>query len=516
MTSAKNPSRHEMAVINLATSALAWGWPVLLAFAATPFIVKGLGNDGYGIRGLVSSITGYFALLDLGLNGAVTKYLAEYRAKNDKEQTTELLGTTLTTFTALGVIGGLVIFFLAEWFTKHLFTIPPSYYSEAILAFRLTGLGFFLSMLTWWGSSIAPGLQRFDVFNGISIGFGTITTLGMVLAVKLGYGLVGVVVANLIANATAALAYWVSSRKLMPEITIRFSFDKAMFRRTFMFGIYMVAFRVFALLFAQLDSVLIGAWVGTAAVTFYIVPQQVAQVVHGLNGKMMQIIFPMASEFSSKGDKDRIDRLFVRSFNLSVFIGLAIAVPLAVVGGPLLRYWVSPEMAKNSTAVLELLLVTFFFSGLTAMPTNILGGVNAPQYTTIGAMLSGVFGVIFYFLLIKPFGIAGVAAGKALSVGITVVYYMVVCHKKSRYSWGAVLRESSKTLSLALLIGLPSYYYLSSLPGNLIEVILLAGAVSVLYCLACWFSGVFDAAEKRSLAAVAKRFAPARFGGQPA
>lgn len=508
MTPHKHISRREMAVINLATSALAWGWPVLLAFAATPYIVKGLGNDGYGIRGLVSSITGYFALLDLGLNGAVTKYIAEYRAKNQNSQIAELLGTTLTTFTALGIVGGLIIFFLAEWFTMHLFTIPPSYYHEAILAFRLTGFGFFLSMLSWWGSSIAPGFQRFDIFNGISIGFGTITTLGMVLAVKLGYGLVGVVVANLSANAIAVIAYWVSSRRLMPDIPIRFSFDREMFKLTFMFGIYMVGFRVFALMFAQLDSVIIGAWVGTAAVTFYIVPQQVAQVVHGLNGKMMQIIFPMASEFSSKGEAEKMDRLFVRSFNLSVFIGLSIAVPLAVVGGSLLRYWVSPEMAQHSTVVLELLLVTFFLGGLTAMPTSLLGGVNAPQYTTIGAMVSGVFGVIFYYLLIKPFGIAGVAAGKALSVAITVAYYLVVCHKKSRYSYGLVVRESAKTLSLAALVGLPAYYFLAPLPGNLIEVFILAGFVFTVYCFMCWLSGVFNEGEKESLTAVFKRFTP--------
>ena len=510
MTGQKHMSRREMAVLNLATSALAWGWPVLLAFAATPFIVKGLGNDGYGIRGLVASITGYFALLDLGLNGAVTKYLAEYKAKNEEGQIAELLGTTLTTFAALGVAGGLTIFFLAKWFTLNLFTVPPSYYNEAIWAFRLTGLGFFLSMLTWWGSSIAPGLQRFDVFNGISIGFGTLTTLGMLAAVWLGYGLIGVVVANLIANAAAAVAYYVSTRRLLPEITIRFSFDRVMFRRTFMFGIYMVVFRVFALLFAQLDSVMIGSFIGTAAVTFYIVPQQVAQVVHGLNGKMMQIIFPMASEFSSKGEADKMDRLFVRSFNLSVFIGLAIAVPLAVVGGPLLRYWVSPEMAQNSTLVIELLLLTFFLGGLTAMPTSILGGVDAPQYTAIGAMVSGVFGAAFYFLLIKPFGIVGVAAGKALSVAITVAYYMVICHRKARYSYNAVLREAAKTCSIALLVGLPAYYLLAPIPGNLVEVFLLAALVSAVYCLACWFANVFDEGEKQSLINVFKRFAPSQ------
>lgn len=501
-------SRREMAVVNLATSALAWGWPVLLAFAATPFIVKGLGNDGYGIRGLVASITGYFALLDLGLNGAVTKYLAEYKAKKDDSQVAELLGTTLTTFTALGVAGGLIIFFLAEWFTLHLFSVPQSYHAEAIMAFRLTGLGFFLSMLTWWGSSIAPGLQRFDVFNYISIGFGTLTTLGMLAAVWLGYGLVGVVVANLIANAAAATAYYVSTRSLLPGVRIRFSFDREMFRRTFMFGIYMVAFRVFALLFSQLDSVMIGAWAGTAALTFYIVPQQAAQLVHGINGKMLQIVSPMASEFSAVGDHARMERLFVRGFNLSVVIGLAAAVPLFVVGEPLLRYWISPEMAQQASLVLKLLIAAFFLAGLTAIPVNVLSGINLPQYVTVGAVVSGIFGALGYWLLVKPFGIAGVAAGKVFGVAITMVYYIAVCRWKARYPLRSLSLAVLRACVPALLVGAPAYYFLPQHLHGLPAVIAGAGAVFTAYCAACWLMGIFEQEERRSFLSVAKKFMP--------
>ncbi len=499
--------------MNLATSALAWGWPVLLSFAAMPFIIRGLGNDGYGIRGLVSSVMGYFALLDLGLNGAVTKYLAEYRVTNEDGMIAELLGTTLTTFSVLGLVGGACIFFMARWFALHLFTIPPSYYPQAILAFRLTGVGFFLSMLNWWGSSVAPGLHRFDIFNGISIGFGTLSTLGMIVAVWAGYGLTGVIAASLLANALTIVAYYVSTRKLLPHIPVRFSFDKAMFRRTFSFGIYMVAFRIFALLFAHLDSLMIGSFIGTAAVTFYIVPQQVAQIVGGLNGKMMQIFFPMASEFSVKGEKERMDRLFVRSFNLSVFIGMAVAVPLAIMAGPLLRYWVSPEMAHNSAAVLRLLLLTFFLAGLTAMPTNILGGVDAPQYTAIGAMVSGLFGALFYFLLIRPFGILGIAAGKALSVAITVLYYLLICHRKVGYSVNRLVRGSFKAVSIAVVVGGFSYYFIAPLPKSLHAVILLGMLVSLIYCFACWILGVFDYGEKQTLLAVMRRLMPVKGEG---
>ena len=277
------------------------------------------------------------------------------------------------------------------------------------------------------------------------------------------------------------------------------------------FGLYMVGFRIFALLFAQLDSMLIGAWIGTAAVTFYIVPQQVAQVVHGINGKMMQVVFPMASEFSAKNDAQRMERLFVRGFNLSLVIGFAIALPLAVVGGPLLTYWVSPEMAKNSTLVLELLIVTFFLSGLTAMPTNILCGINHPKYVTIGAMVSGLLGLALYFLLIKPFGIAGVAAGKALSVAITVIYYLVICHSKSGYSVRSVALDSLRTFGLAVAVGLPAYFFLAPLTRNLFEVFMLASVVGLTYCAACWWFGAIDSAEKRSLKAVAVRFAPKAF-----
>lgn len=511
MLSAKQTSRSETAIVNLATSALAWGWPVILAFVATPIIVSGLGNDAYGIRGLVTSITGYFALLDLGLNGAVTKYLAEYHAKNDGPQVEELLGTTLTTYTAFGLAGGVSIWLLAGWFTTHLFVIPPEFNNQAVWAFRLTGIGFFLSMITWWASAIPTGIQRFDVFNGISIGFGTMAILGSLAAVYLGYGLIGVVAANLLANLITILVYWLYLGKLLPGISVRFSFDREMFRRTVMFGLYMVGFRIFALLFAQLDSMLIGAWIGTAAVTFYIVPQQVAQVVHGINGKMMQVVFPMASEFSAKGDAQRMERLFVRGFNLSLVIGFAIAVPLAVVGGPLLTYWVSPEMAKNSTLVLELLIVTFFLGGLTAMPTNILCGINHPKYITIGAMVSGLLGLALYFLLIKPFGIAGVAAGKALSVAITVIYYLMICHIKSGYSIRTVFLDSLRTFGLAVAVGLPAYLFLAPLTRNLFEVFLLASVVGLTYCAACWCFGVIDSDEKRSLKAVVSRFAPKAF-----
>ncbi len=508
VTESKQLPRAERTIVNLATSAIAWGWPILLMFITAPVIVQGLGPDAYGIRGLVTSIIGYFALLDLGLNGAVTKYLAEYRVQDNKPLMTELLGTTLTTYTILGLFGGILIWLLAEWFTTKIFIVPPEFYTQSVWAFRLTGVGFFLSMITWWGSSIPTGIQRFDVFNGISIGFGTITTLGSVTAVLMGYGLIGVVIANVLSNVIAVLAYWIAIRKLMPDIVIRFSFDRAMFKRTVLFGLYMVAFRIFSLLFYQLDIMLIGALIGAAAVTFYIIPQSIAQVIHGINGNLMQIIFPMASEFSATGDRQKLERLFFRGFNLCMVAGLAAAVPLAVVAEPLLRFWMSPEIAQQSTLVLELLIVTFFLFGLTALTTSFLGGINLPQFVMYGPLVSGVSGMIFYAALIKLFGIKGAALGKLLSVALTVAYYIVVCKWMAGISVSLMVNIVFRTLGMAVGVGSIAYLIATPLIVNLFGVILAAAIIAATYAGACWVLGVFDTEEKRSLIKIIGRLVP--------
>jgi len=278
-----------------------------------------------------------------------------------------------------------------------------------------------------------------------------------------------------------------------------------MFRRTFMFGLYMVAFRVFALLFTQLDSVMIGAWVGTAALTFYIVPQQVAQVVHGVNGKMMQIVFPMVSDFSAKGDKAKIGNLFVRGFNLSVAVGFAIAVPLFVVGEPLLRYWVSPEMAAQASLVLQLLILAFFLLGLTTLPTCVLTGINSPQFVTLGSVVLGVSGTLAYCILIKPFGVLGVAAGKVFGVAVAMVYYLAICHRKAPYPLESLFWAVLRVSGVAALVGFPAYYFVPRAIDSLFGAISAGLAVFCVYCLACWYTGVFDREEKKSFLQVRRR-----------
>src|SRR5207249_1908173 len=61
----------------------------IISFFLSPFVVHHLGNSAYGIWILMGSLTGYLGLLNLGVRGAVTKYVAQLHAeaKEDRKST---------------------------------------------------------------------------------------------------------------------------------------------------------------------------------------------------------------------------------------------------------------------------------------------------------------------------------------------------------------------------------------------------------------------------------------------
>ena len=53
---------------------------VLVALLYTPFLLRMLGQNEYGLYSLVASIVAYLTVLDLGFGNAIVRYISNYRA----------------------------------------------------------------------------------------------------------------------------------------------------------------------------------------------------------------------------------------------------------------------------------------------------------------------------------------------------------------------------------------------------------------------------------------------------
>ena len=104
---------------------------IVAAFVVSPIVVRGLGDQRYGVWSLVESILVYLTLFDFGLSASVVRYVARFEAIADPDRRNRVFSTSLALFGIIGV----VIFAIAAALGAagpFLFRIPPDLVVEAM------------------------------------------------------------------------------------------------------------------------------------------------------------------------------------------------------------------------------------------------------------------------------------------------------------------------------------------------------------------------------------------------
>src|ERR1700733_7871088 len=162
-------------------------------FIMTPLILHKIGVAGYGTWAVFLAINGLTSLADLGLVGTLSKFVAEYHARQDFVSLARLLNSGLGLFllldTAISVTLCLVIPLLANKLFRGSSVVP----SELIVLLRCFLIVIAANILTQLFASVTTGLQRLDLTNVVSAANLLLSaSLGALLLLK-GWGLRGLV-----------------------------------------------------------------------------------------------------------------------------------------------------------------------------------------------------------------------------------------------------------------------------------------------------------------------------------
>jgi len=162
-------------------------------FVLTPFILKQLGDATYGLWVLVGSVVAYGFLLDFGITGAVTKYVAEYRTRGEGDLARNLISTALWTNAGVGLLVLLASLVLLPVFVS-IFDISPADHRTAIWLFLLSGIGVAITLPCATTMAVLRGLQRFDLINLIGVTATLVTAAATALVLLTGAGVIGLAI----------------------------------------------------------------------------------------------------------------------------------------------------------------------------------------------------------------------------------------------------------------------------------------------------------------------------------
>jgi O-antigen/teichoic acid export membrane protein len=383
-------------------------------FFVSPYVVAHLGSVGYGVWTLILSLTGYLGLLDLGVRGAVTRYVARFHSQADHNKSSEVASAAMVIFGSAGVIAILASLIFAFFVIGH-FNVPPGYMTAARIVLCLTGLNIATSLVNGVYGGIIIGLQRFDLSNALEIGISLVRAASVVAVLHFGYGIVTLAVVQLGCTVGRWLANVALSRHLYPEVRLRpHLVDRAGIKLIFSFSVFSFLIHVSASLIYASDSIVIGAYLPVAAVTFYVIGGNLVEYARTLVQGISQTMTPLASSLETRSDPKQLQQLVLKSSRWASMVIIPVTCTFLLRGSTFIGLWMGQQYASLSGQVLWVLSLTVMFWGANSSVGAIMLGLSKHKPIVPAIMTEGLCNLILSIFLVKRLGVVGVAWGTAI------------------------------------------------------------------------------------------------------
>ena len=438
----KETSQTKLIFQNVSVNYLVTGTELLIGIFMLPFNVAHLGQSAYGLWVLVASVTVYFSMFDLGYGVAQVRFAAKYRAQGDVNALNEIASTMFCMFSGIGLLAFLIATTIALNL-QNVFQLTPEQVriGQIVLLFisAYVALGFPVSVF----GGIVNGFQR-QYLNG-AVAFVTAIVVAVVNAIVLlaGYGLPELVAATTGVRILSYVAYALNAYRVFPELRIRPRFFKReRLREVTGFSIYILVIDLANKLNYSTDTIVIGAFMGTAAVAVWAVAQRLIEIVQRITDQLNSVLFPVVVDTSTVERVDKLQKILIQGSRLS----LAMVVPLATVLGltarPLVMAWVGPNFAGSINVIYILSIVVAFRVG-NATSTVILKGSGLHKVLAISNLSMALSNLVLSVLLVRWYGLIGVAIGTLIPMVVfsMFVVFPVACRRVQLSRW-SVIRQS--------------------------------------------------------------------------
>ncbi|MBI1787574.1 MAG: hypothetical protein HYR60_08500 [Acidobacteria bacterium] len=174
--------------------------PMLMAVAAIPPLIRGLGVERFGVLTLAWTLIGYLSLFDLGLGRALTKLVA------DGSGTPGTVRTALALLGGLGAAGGLLMAAIANRLTGWLH-IPEALQAETVTALYLVAAAIPLVTLTAGWRGVLEARRRFGALGLLRAAMGILMFALPLGALRFSPTLPGMLLALWLARAASLAAH---------------------------------------------------------------------------------------------------------------------------------------------------------------------------------------------------------------------------------------------------------------------------------------------------------------------
>jgi len=419
------------------------GLGFVVSLFITPFMLRTLGQEAYGVWVLVTAfsvVSGYLSLLDLGLQSAVVKFIAEHHARQEVDAINQVFSVGLYIFSGLGVLGAFVLVLFARLFLTRVFNIPPDLVELTQLLLYLLAAQILIEFPGLIFSAVMDGLQRYDLQRVIQIGYVILYAVLIVTLLLSGYGLVALSITMLVLAVAKALVLAILSRRLLSGLRLVRDFDIGLVRRIANFSGQIFLIRINAIIYNTMDKTIIGALLTTTQLTGYDIANKLRNISMVPMSFITPQVVPAAATLHGARDQSRLQELFLKGTKYQMAIMIPVIVAVLVLAERFIRLWLGQDYVYLAPPA-RLFVVSVSIDAMIGVGQNMLIGIGRVKPVLWITVVTTAVNLSLSVFLTLKLGIVGVMWGTLVGLALAVGPYFWFFVDSFKISWARIWRE---------------------------------------------------------------------------
>lgn len=442
----------------------------VIAFA---FIARILTQTQMGVTvALVLVISVAETLSDLGFTNGLTKYIAEYRARNKDYRVVVFSGVMTKTLTTLFIAGLSVV--AAQQISVMLLKTQ-----EYTIFFQLLSVNLFFACVNTTTRGILIGLNKFWQCAVLGMLNNFLRQTFAVILLMCGYGLRGLILGWVVgesADAVLSILVFLKGKHLtLYSIKENVSFLKTL--TEFSWPLFIT--NIVVLLYEWFDRAILLAYVPLTSLAVYNVAYTAFSILTIMPSALTTTLFPYFSEQHGRNRHENIAAGVTASTRYLTLIYTPLALGVAVIANPVITLFAG-QLYASGDIILAILSLVGGFVVVGAATGPLLLVYNMTRIVLrVNAVVIGL-GIALSLVLLPSLGVTGMAVVKGVTMIISFVFTVFALRKREqiRFDREALWKSWSAAILMCVVVWIieQAYFSLYSLPIY----ILVGGIVYVL------------------------------------
>jgi O-antigen/teichoic acid export membrane protein len=413
------------------TGALARASSIVVGLITVPIILSQLGKTEYGLWVLIGQTISFMALSELGISGAIGRFVARDKYTRSPEDLNQLISTgvglSLAVANLVILISIVLIFVLPSWLD-----IEQAYLTPVKWVLFLSGITLTIQIPLRISFGILNGYQKYGLTNILQIGLSLFNLAGILLLSWTNQlGLILLAAVYFSASVFYHLSGLLAVKRVIKGIRISIrDYSKIAAKELLGLGLSASLITFSGSIYRQGIVLATGKLLTVEEAGIY---GTVLGLITLLSGFLTQLSSPLqtlASEIHAQENLDHLERMTNRMMRVTFTLGSSVAVGLFFYGEETLRFWLhSSDWSAgdfHSAWVAMAIMGAGLAVGLPQLASrSILQGVGRHWQVTAGFLVTSAAALtLSIFLMSNGMGIVGAALSWALVLVIqgTVIY----------------------------------------------------------------------------------------------